>query len=176
VKRSFIVLAAVIALPLLAAACGGSGGTAATGSNNPAPSPKAKASAPAKPQKFSVGQPMLASDGRSVTVVSFQRGFSTGNDFEQPKSGNEFVEVTYKLVNNSSSEWMGPTSDLSLIDANGQKYNLSYVTADGNVDGLAAQGHVDAVKQVYEVPHGTALDVVWQPNVVENAYYQTALN
>ena len=165
-KRWILLIGLVLALPLVMAdSCGGAGGT-----------PAGNTSTGNAVTKVSVGQAMKASDGKSVTVVSFKRGFSTGNDFDQPKSGNEYIQVTYKIVNGSSSEWSLPLIDLNLIDANGQKYNEAIVSAGSdNVDSLAAGGHSDAAHVVYEVPKGIAVDVVWQPNPFESATFQTPL-
>jgi hypothetical protein len=169
VKRSLFAFAALCALPLLVVACGtGSGGTAAGGS--------AASAGTTAPQKFSVGDKMKASDGRAVIVVSAKHGFDTGNEFEQPKTGNEYVEVVYKLVNGSSKEWTSPTLGLKLIDANGQKYSITYVGNQTNIDSLAATGHADSVIQIYEVPKGLALDAVWQPDFFGDTLYQTSLS
>jgi len=168
-KRILLVVGLVFALPfVMADSCGGgTGGTAAGG---------AAAGSPAAVKPVAVGTAMKDSSGESVTVVSFKRGFSTGNEFDVPKAGDEYVQVTYKLVNGSSSEWTLPLSELTLIDANGQKYNEAFVSSgEDTIDSLAAGGHADAAHDVYEVPTGTAIDVVWQPNLFETTVYQTAL-
>ena len=154
---------------LLLAACG-SGGSPATGG-----APAGGASS-AVATEYAVGQPMKASDGHTVTVLSFKRNFSTGDTFDVPKAGREFVQVTYTLVNGSTTEWSGPLFELNLIDSNGQKYQSTFVTTGSDdVSSIAAGGHVPTASQVYEVPSGGSLDVVWTPNLFESTTYQTAL-
>src|SRR6266851_7254341 len=143
-------------------ACGGAGGVAPSGNTGQA-----------SPSIVAVGQPMKADDGRLVTVVSFKRSYSTGNQFEAPSQGHEFVLVVYKLVNGSGHEWSLPTAELSVLDANGQKYDET--PWGDNVSSLVAGGHADAVKVIYEVPTGIALDVVWQPDIFSGTVYQTTL-
>jgi hypothetical protein len=172
-KKLFGLVALVLALPLIMAdssSCGAStGGTAAGGGS-------AAGSSPVATKPVAVGTAMKAGDGKSVTVLAFKRGFSTGNEFEAPKAGNEYVQVTYKLLNGSSTEWTEPLFELNLIDANGQKYTEAFVSVgEDTVSSLAANGHADAVHDVYEVPTGLAIDVVWQPNLFETAVYQTTL-
>src|SRR5438093_736523 len=107
-RKWLLAGALVLALPfVMADSCGGAGGAPA-GSNTASVKPVA------------VGTAMKNTDGLSVTVVSFKRGFSTGNEFDAPKSGNEYVQVTFKFVNGSKSQWSSPLTELSLIDANGQ--------------------------------------------------------
>jgi hypothetical protein len=118
---------------------------------------------------------MKASDGRVVTVLTFKRGFSTGNEFEIPKPGNEYVQVTYALSNGSKSEWSQPLFEISLIDANGQKHQQTFVTGQSSVDSLIAGGKAPSVTQVYEVPVGAAVDAAWTPNIFENTVLQTSL-
>jgi hypothetical protein len=68
-----------------------------------------------------------------------------------------------------------PLYEIKLIDANGQKYSTTFVTGQDNVDGLAAGGRVPTASQVYEVPAGIAVDVVWQPNMFTSTVLQTHL-
>jgi hypothetical protein len=169
--RKWLLLAALVfALPMVMAdSCSGAGGTPASGGSGTSP-------AAAAPKEVAVGTAMKASDGKTVTVLSFKRGFSTGNEFDTPKAGHEYVQVVYKLDNGSSSEWAEPLFGLTLIDSNGQKYNEAFVSAgEDSVDSLAAGGHAAAVHDVYEVPTGIAIDVVWQPNMFESTLFQTKL-
>lgn len=155
----------VLAFAFVAGACG-SGGEPATGTGGTS-SKVAKV--------FAVGQAMVASDGHSVTVLSFKRTYSTGNEFDVPKAGNEYVQVTYAVSNGASTEWSGPLYEVSVVDANGQKYSSGFVTGQGHVDSLVAGGKAPSVTQVYEVPTGSALDVVWTPNMFESTVFQTPL-
>jgi hypothetical protein len=162
------LVSALLAIPLLIA-CGGTGGTPAGGEAPAA----AASSAPKVPAK--VGVPMKASDGRTVTVLSFKRKYSTGNQFEVPAAGKEYVLVTYALNNGSSSEWSSPLFELNLIDSNGQKYSAGFVTGQGSVDSLVAHGKAPSVKQIYEVPKSAPLDVAWQPDIFDSTVLQTPL-
>lgn len=165
-KKWLGALALILAAPfIMADSCGtGTGGTAA-------------GSSPVTAKPVAVGTAMKNSDGLSVTVLSFKRGFTTGNEFDAAKTGNELVQVTFKLMNGSKQEWTEPLLELTLIDANGQKYNEAFVSAgEDSVASLAAGGHADAVHDVYEVPKGLAIDVVWTPNLFETTTYQTTLS
>ncbi|HUY24080.1 MAG TPA: DUF4352 domain-containing protein [Candidatus Saccharimonadales bacterium] len=168
------LMVGVLAASLLVA-CGGTGGVPASGSaSSPSPGATAKSS-PSGPKIYAVGSPMTF-QGLSVTVLSFKLNYSTGNEFDVPAAGNEYVQVTYSLSNGSGSEWTEPLFDLSLVDANGQKYNSAFVTAGtSSVDSLVAGGKAPSATQVYEVPAGSVLDVVWTPNMFESTTLQTAL-
>ena len=163
-KKWFGAVALLVVVPLITAESCGTG----TGGSAPGTSTSSK--------PVAVGTEMKNSDGLSVTVLSFKRGFTTSNQFDAPKAGNEYVQVVYKLVNGSKHEWSSPLFELSLIDANGQKYNEAFVTeGEDSVASLAAGGHADAVHDVYEVPKGLAIDVVWKPNLFESTVFQTTL-
>jgi len=163
-KRLLTSLGVGIAL-LTLAACG-AGGSPASGSSNAGTSTQTK---------VTVGQAMKSSEGETVTVLSFKRSFATGNQFEAPAAGNEFVQVTYALFNGSNAEWTLPLSELGLVDANGQKYSIAFAAPQSNVDSLIAGGKAPKVTQVYEVPKGAAVDVTWTPNMFESTVFQTPL-
>jgi uncharacterized protein DUF4352 len=168
VKRFFLVFGALLAVPLMIA-CGGDGGTPATGGG-------AAANSPVASKAYTVGTAMVSS-GKSVTVLTFKANFSTGNEYDTPKAGNEYVQVTYGLLNGSKAEWSNPLFELTLIDANGQKYNSAFVTAGASADiaSLVAGGKAPSVTQVYEVPASSILDVAWTPNMFESTVLQTPL-
>jgi Domain of unknown function (DUF4352) len=162
-KRWHVLVISIGALPLIAAdSCsGGTGGTAAGSS------PTTKI--------FAVGSAMVGSDGKSVTVTAFKRNYKSGNQFEVPAKGKECVQVTFALVNGSTSEWSLPTAELNVVDANGQKYTSSFTcgTSD-DVSSLVAKGHATA-KEIYEVPKGMAIDATWQPDIFSTNVLQTPL-
>jgi hypothetical protein len=161
-KRWHVLLISVAALPLIAAdGCGSGTGGSAAGTTTT--------------KTFTVGQAMVDSDGRSVTVLSFKRKYSTGNQFDKPDAGKELVLVTFGLSNGSKSEWSLPLYELNVVDANGQKYTSGITTGQDRVDSLVAGGKAPKVKQIYEVPTGSALDVTWVPNMFEKTVFQTAL-
>jgi hypothetical protein len=120
---------------------------------------------------------MKYSDGRSVTVLAFKASFSTGNEFDVPAAGNQYVQVTFALTNGSSSEWTEPMFEIALIDANGQKYNSAFVSAGESADvaSLVAGGKAPSVNEVYEVPAASALDVAWTPDPFGSTVIQTPL-
>lgn len=170
-KRLLLIAGLVLALPILMADSSSCGG--ATGGTAPGSTPTA-GSSPA-PKEVAVGTPMVASDGRSVTVTSFKVPFDTGNEFENAPAGKVLLQVNYNLKNGSSSEWSQPLFELKIIDNNGQKYD-EYVFGTDSISSLAAGGHADGAHVVYELPNGlTAIDVAWQPDVFGTTVLQTRI-
>lgn len=131
-----------------ASSCDTSGGNAAGSSGNNGSGVKTVAQ----------GQPMTDSNGKSVTVTSVQHGYSTGNQFEVPAAGNECVRVGVSLTNGSKDEWLLPMSDLSVVDASGQKYTEgSNCGLSTDISSLVAGGHATGFIG-FEVPKGSALN------------------
>ncbi len=164
-KWSFCILA-VGAL----ACAGGGGGSIPSGSS----SDSTPSSGP--PKAVAAGKPMKADNGEQVTVVGFNATFSTGNPFDDPGAGKQFVQVAYTLVNGSSTEWSLPLFELKLIDSNGVKYVEALVSSgEDSVDSLAAGGHVTA-HVVYAVAKGLHLNVAWQPDPFSDTVLETILD
>lgn len=119
---------------------------------------------------------MKSSDGRVVTVLAFKGNFNSGNMFDAPKQGKEYVQVVYSLLNGSKAEWSLPLFEIKVIDANGQKYDSAFVSnGNDHVDSLVAGGKVPSASQVYEVPVGSALDAAWRTSLFGGVTLQTKL-
>src|SRR5579863_7893511 len=88
-KRTWSVIASLVALALVMLACGGGGnsGSADNGSSSPA----------ASSQHFKVGQQVKIGDTFDVTVNSVTK--NAGSDLDQPGSGNVYLIVDVTLKN-----------------------------------------------------------------------------
>lgn len=146
-----------------------------TSGNSPAAA-GGSASASAAPKIYAIGQAMINGAHQSVTVTSFARNYSSGNEFEQPSPGNECVQVNLSLVNGDSTSWQLPLSEMSVISSTGQSYTESFTCGtSSNVDGLAPKGTATAML-LFEVPKGAPLNFTWTPSALNpNSTYQTAL-
>ncbi len=176
--RAVMVLAAASWLLVGASSCSNSGGSAANGGGNAASSSSsgssssaAKSSAPAI---VPIGTPMKASSGDQMVVTAFGP-YSSGNQFEAPAAGKECDQVALTFTNGSSGEWLLPTSEVGVVDANGQKYTESFTCGTSDtVDSVVAGGHASA-KMYFEVPKGSPLNLSWVPNQFESEVHQTKL-
>jgi hypothetical protein len=158
-----LALAALTAIGADSSSCGpNTGGSAAGGGNSGT-------------KTVAVGQPMASSDGRTATVTAFKRAYTGADQLQAPAAGKECVQVSWSLVNGSKTEWQLPTFELSVVDANGQKYSADFTcgTSD-NIQSLVAGGKGTA-NEVYQVVAGGALNAVWVPNQFETAVFQTPL-
>jgi hypothetical protein len=160
---------ALLALAGAGIACdSGSGGTAAAGGGSSSGSGVVTGS---------MGAPMKASDGKSVTVQSVQRDYKA--DGQLVDAAKECVVVNVVYTNGSSSEWTFPETEVSVVDSNGAKYDFASGIGCGvtssNVSSLVAGGH-QAEPMAFAVPKGTALNLTWKPNMFESTTYQVALH
>jgi Domain of unknown function (DUF4352) len=168
-----VKIATPLALLVLAGAgvaCdSGSGGTAAVGGNSSASGSGVVTG--------SMGVPIKAGDGKSVTVQSVQRNYTAPGQLVS--TGKECVVVNVLFTNGSSSEWMLPETEMGVVDGNGAKYDTSSGIGCGgpssNASNLVAGGHeVDPL--TFQVPAGSPLNFTWQPNMFESTTYQVALH
>ena len=65
---------------------------------------------------------MKDTNGESVTVTATITKALDPSGFETVTPGQKCVGVTVAVVNGASSEWIFPLSEISIVDANGQKY------------------------------------------------------
>jgi hypothetical protein len=170
---------AIIGFVVVVAACngvinGGRGGTssdvtptATTGQH------VAQATATPKPKPTATPLPKVGStitvDKVSVTLMSVTT--IQGDEFSQPKAGNEFILVTVKMVNNSGSEQSYSSTDFHVRSSSGNITNAEIVcpstyTANNELSGfghLTNGGSVtgDICLQAPVGDHGARL--TWQP-------------
>jgi hypothetical protein len=120
-----------------------------------------------------VGDTITVSD-ISCTLVSAK--IIQGDEFNQPKSGNVFVLVHVKLVNNSSSEFSYYLIDFHGKSGSGNITDAEYIppstyTANHYLDSakLAAGGSVegDIIVQVPKGDHNAEL--TWSPGFFTNS-------
>lgn len=105
---------------------------------------------------YKVGETMVFKD-RKVTVTSVERNFSTGNDYNSPEEGKEFVKIDITVTNTSTSNLHTYAGDWKMQDSNGviNTYDLMATSAvknalDMSVE-LAGGGQVSGAL-VFEVP------------------------
>lgn len=113
-----------------------------------------------KVQNAKFGQRMPIGHDLFVTV-SEPIPYTSDNEFEQPKSGNQFlaVDVTYDRSSNSKFTDGYDPSFLKLKDTDGHLYQTSYVTKDpslSSADSLEAGGKARGWI-VFELPINTQL-------------------
>ncbi len=132
-------------------------GSASGGNKSITVSPAGTGTVATEKTEFNVGE-AITTDNRTLTVNSVERNYSTGNQFAQPESGNEFVVVSVTIVNNSKDSMSYNSFDFKLQDSSGVQKTESFMAlSDGklNSGSLAAGGKVTG-KLAYEVPAGDA--------------------
>ncbi len=140
--------------------------------------PAGSSSTPGGTVTVATGQPMKDSNGESVTVTATITKALDPSGFETVTPGQKCVGVTVNVVNGSSAEWLLPLSEISVVDAAGQKYTadngLGTCLSSSTIDSLVAGGH--ALGSVFfEAPSAGALDVNWTPSDLSGQVFQTPL-
>ncbi len=158
-KSIFAVIVGVASLALLIACGEANNGTTTTGGN-----------ATATPQQthFRVGQ-QVKSGNYVVTVNSFK--VVPGDEFTQPKAGDEFVSIDVTIKNTSSTS-QDFSSDLSftLLDSTGQKYTQTILTGLTPPDGTIAAGALLRGQMALEVPKSQkAYTLQFQPDLLDSS-------
>lgn len=110
----------------------------------------------------------ITDDGVSCTLVSAK--VVQGDEFVKPDSGNVFVLVTVKIVNNSSSEFDYNPLDFNAEWSTGNITHPEFVTPDGVSDSaqlddgtLAVGGSVQG-QILFQVPKSDhQAKLTWQP-------------
>lgn len=105
---------------------------------------------------YKVGD-VIKFDDKQVTVTDLQRNWNSGNEYSQPDSGNEFVNVKVSIENNSDGQisyntfdWKIKNSDGMITDVDMETYGL-----DGSLESgeLAPGGKVSGTL-VFQAPSG----------------------
>lgn len=100
---------------------------------------------------FKVGDQVKIGDNFIVTINSFKT--NPGDEFDQPKSGNEFVVVDLTIKNVGSDEQdISTILQCTLKDSTGQKYNETFISNLTAPDGKLAAGDLVKGQVAYEVP------------------------
>jgi hypothetical protein len=160
-KKLLIILAVVLfAFIVFAIGAIAAGGSSTTDTAKPqqtttAPAPKQQTPQPTQPQPQqqtpTVGQ---AYDAGNWQVTVNGTSIGQGNEFEQPKAGNQYL-VVHVTLKNTSGQTQTASSMLmwALKDSAGQTYNETILTtAKASPDGKVADNGVLAGDLVYEVP------------------------
>lgn len=165
--RALVPLAALGVFILTADTCNVTGGT-----------PAGSTSTPGGTITVASGQPMKDSNGESVTVTATLTTVLDPSGFETVMPGQKCVGVTVNVVNGSSTEWLLPLSEISIVDASGQKYTsdngIGTCLSSSTVDSLVAGGHASG-SVYFEAPSAGALDVNWTPSDLSGQVFQTPL-
>jgi Domain of unknown function (DUF4352) len=165
--RALVPLAVLGVFILTADTCNLSGGA-----------PAGSSSTPGGTVTVASGKPMKDSNGLSVTVTATITKALDPAGFITPAPGKKCVGITVNIVNGSSSEWLEPLLELSIVDAAGQKYTslngLGTCLNSSTIDSLVAGGHASG-STYFEVPSAGALDVNWTPSDLSGQVFQTPL-
>lgn len=124
-------------------------------------------------QVANVGQAITVSDV-ATTLVSVQ--LLAADEFTKPKSGNEFIVVHVKLVNNSSSEVDYNPFDFHVRSGSGNITDEEFAapstyTANNELNsGKLSPGGTVAGDIIFQVPKGDhKAQLTWQPSFFGNA-------
>lgn len=176
-KRLYLLL---VLLVLALAACG----SATTQANTPTPTPTdtptpdANAGGPAPSATvagacgstcptpsgsggqsgYSVGQTVSTADGFDITVNSVSTTTNSGNEFETPSPGDQWIVIDVSVKNMTGSVQQVNPLDFTLIDSTGQHMNWTILSSLPNThtfDLTALQpGATNRGVLEYEVPTG----------------------
>jgi len=141
--------------------------------------PAGSSSTPGGTITVAKGHAMTDSNGESVTVTGFSTKGVDPSGFLPLPAGKECLGISVTVKNGSSTEWTLPLSEVSVVDASGQKYDgLSSDNAaclnSTSIDSLVAGG--SGAGTVYlAVPSAGALDVNWSPSDLSGQVFQTPL-
>jgi hypothetical protein len=124
------------------------------------------------------GQPMIYSSGEQVTVTAYAAGVTDPNALETAAPGQQCVKVSVAIKNGSTSEWSLPLSEMTIVDASGQKYNAdngigTCPSGTASISSLVAGGSGTA-DLVFQVPTSGKLDFNWTP-VLATQVFQVPL-
>ena len=130
--KLFPLLVGIAVLTGAILACGGSSDANTGTKAGTAPTQAAQAPTQAPATKFKQGDAVKVGDTWQVTVNSIKT-YTSDNEYEQPKDGNQFVVINVTLKNVSSKEQESNYYNFSLRGgANGSKYDIAAVDAINN--------------------------------------------
>ncbi len=140
--------------------------------------PAGSTSTPGGTITVTAGQPMKDSNGESMTVTATVTNALDPSGFETVAPGQKCIGVTVTATNGSTTEWLLPLYEISIVDANGVKYDadngVGTCLSSSSVDSLVAGGHASG-SVYFEVPSTGALDVNWTPEDLSGQVFQTPL-
>lgn len=123
-------------------------------------------------QVYAVGD-QIEVKNRVLTVESVQRDYSTGNEFDKPEDGKEYVLVTVKLENKGSDKISFNIFDFKIKDSSGTMRDSGFITVKNSLSSgeLAPSGKVEG-NIPFEVTKGdTGLELVFEPSFWSDAVY-----
>jgi hypothetical protein len=121
---------------------------------------------------------MKLDNGETVTVTTDALGVTDPNALTPPSPGQQCIKVSVSLNNGSSNEWTLPLSEMTVVDASGQKYNAdngigTCPSGTASISSLVAGGNATA-DIVFQVPSTGAINFNWSPTL-SGKVYQTPL-
>lgn len=161
-----LIIVCCVASAIAVAASRGGGSTTPGNTGNTSSSNNSSSSTSAGPAK--VGD-TITSDDVSCTLVSVK--VIPGDDFDQPKAGNEFIVVHVKIVNNSSSEFDYNEFDFHVKSGSGNVTDAeippSTYTANNLLDnGTLTEGGKVEGDIILQAPKGDhKADLTWTPSI-----------
>lgn len=161
--RSRPLLAILPPAAVVLLACGGS---SAVNSGTSVGSSSTVGSTSSAPQHFKVGDQVKVGDAFVVTVNSFKT--SAGDQFDQPKAGDEYVVVDVTVKNVSAQEQdISSALNFTFNDSTGQKYDETFAGSGTPPDGKVELASQLRGQLTYEVPASQhSFNLAFQADVV----------
>lgn len=154
------IFAFILVVIVIGAVSGGKGNNTSTTTNNSPQTQKVVTKS-----EYAVNEPVTI-DKQTLTVIKVTRNYSSGNEFDKPESGKEFVLVEVKLENNGSSAVSYNTFDFQIQDSNGVLKDETFALAENrlNSGNLAPSGKVTG-NLIYQVSAGDAgIKLIFKPS------------
>lgn len=105
-------------------------------------------------QTYNIGEAAKAGD-ITITVTSVDRNYSTGNRFDLPDDGMEYVKVNLILINNSKNRIDYNPFDFELENGEGDIQDYASSLQDDHIgSGSLAPGGKKTGSLIFEVPTG----------------------
>lgn len=114
---------------------------------------------------FNVGE-SVELDGAIITITNVEK--SPGNEWDNPKEGQEYVIVHLKIENNGDENISYNSFDYSLKNSNGQITDQAFTTIDNDTSlssgDLASGGFVEGTVTFEAPKDDNGLQLIYTPN------------
>lgn len=102
--------------------------------------------------EFHVGD-VISYNGQEITVKSVERNYTTGNQYEKPSEGHEYVKVNLYIENKSDDKISYNPYDWEMQDSDGDIKTYTWVSAEDALNsGEIAKNGKKSGSLIFEVP------------------------